>query len=69
MKRIFFVEWRHKCDSESMNHIFTFDGAEELFDFFAYEEDPLVYFAFEDITDQPIEQFERKLIYGGKYSM
>lgn len=68
-KRIFYIEWQHKCDSERMGAVLSFANAEDLFDFFSYEEDPLVYFAFEDITDKPIEEYERGISYGGKYSM
>ena len=67
-KRIFYVEWSHACDNGArMSHIFTEDNEQELFRFFSNEEDPIVYFAFQDITDLPIEEFERKLTYCGKY--
>ena len=58
MKRIFYIEWQHKCDSCPMAAVLQFDNVEDLLDYFAFEEDPLVYFSFEDITDRDIREFE-----------
>lgn len=66
-KRIFYIEWQHKCDSERMQSVLTFHSVEDLFDFFAFEEDPLVYFAFEDITDQEVEEYCNKRGYNGLF--
>ena len=68
-KRIFYIEWQHRCDSERMKAVLCFDNVEDLFDFFSFEEDPLVYFAFEDITDKPIEDVDRRVQDNGKYSV
>ena len=69
-ERIFYIEWSHECDKGAhMNAILTFENVEQLFDFFAYEEDPITFFAFQDITNESIEDFERKLNYHGKYSL
>lgn len=68
-KRIYYIMWQHKCDSVPMAAVLSFDNAEDLFDYFSFEKDPLVYFAFEDITDKDIATYERKVEHVGKYSV
>lgn len=68
-KRIFYIVWKHNCDSTFMAAVLTFDNAVDLLNFFSYEEDPLVYFAFEDITDKDIASYERKIEYVSKYAL
>ena len=68
-KRIFYIVWQHNCDSTPMAAVLTFDNAVDLLNFFSYEQDPLVYFAFEDITDKDIASYERKIEYVSKYSL
>lgn len=53
-QRVFYIEWRHNIDSEKMKAVLSFTDANELLDFFSYEDDPLVYFFFVDITDTPV---------------
>ena len=69
-ERIFYVEWSHDCDNGArMNAILTFENTKELFQFFSHEDNPLTYFAFQDITDLSIDDFERRLNYNGRYSV
>ena len=68
-QRVFYIEWRHNIDSEKMKAVLSFTDANELLDFFAYEDDPLVYFFFVDITDTPVDSFERMVKRLGQNSM
>ena len=69
-KKIFYCEWRHEYESEPHNHIFTCDSFEELLQMFIHDTDNLIiYFACEEITNQDISTFERRLTYRGKYSL
>jgi hypothetical protein len=68
-QRVFYIEWRHNIDSEKMKAVLSFTDANELLDFFAYEDDPLVYFFFVDITDTSVDSFERMVERLGQNSM
>ena len=58
-QRIFYIEWRHNIDHNKMKAVLSFTDANELLDFFSYEDDPLIYFFFMDITNTPVEDVER----------
>ena len=67
-ENIYFVEYQSSGDSTVSREIVTTSSVPMLFEEFSGMTD-LIYFAFEDITEQPIEEIERKLSYNGKYSM
>ena len=67
-ENIYFVEYQSSGDSTVSREIVTTSSVPMLFEEFSGMTD-LIYFAFEDITEQPIEDIERKLSYNGKYSV
>lgn len=66
-ERIFMCYWREFGSDKVQSRIYSGKSIEELFDYFMSEN--LVYFAFQDITDKPIEDFEKEITYLGKFSV
>lgn len=67
-ERIYIVEWRSLGDKGTSREIITATSIPELFDYYINMTD-IVEFAFEDVTETPIEEIERRLMYHGKYSV
>lgn len=68
--RIFYIEWKTSNSNTIRNAIMTFNSPSDLFA--AFSSDSTTHyerFAFQDITDLPIEDFEKRLTYNGKYSV
>ena len=69
-ERIFYIEWKLSNSDTIKNAILTFTHTQELFKAFAQDSTiRYEHFAFQDITDLPIEDFERRLNYNGKYAV
>jgi hypothetical protein len=60
-KRIFYVEWRYAFETEIQRHIYRDITWKQLLTFTSVSNKDLIYFYFEDITDQSIEDFEERL--------
>ena len=67
-ENIYLVEWRALGETTSTREIKTATSIPQLFDYYIDVPD-LVFFAFEDITETPIEDIERRFAYNGKYSV
>lgn len=67
-ERIYIVEFRSLGDSSPSREIITATSIPQLFDYYINMTD-LVEFAFEDVTDTPIEKIERRMMYNGKYAL
>ena len=67
-ERVYFVEWRSLGSAVSTREIIVATTLAELFDYYN-DLSNVVSFAFEDITEQDITEFERKILYDGKYSV
>jgi hypothetical protein len=68
VSNVYLVEWRCLGDTETTRQIITIHSVAELFEYFIDTPD-IVYFAFEDVTETPIEEVERRLLYVGRYSL
>ena len=67
-ERIYIVEWRALNDKTSTREIKTAISPTQLFDYYIDIRN-LVFFAFEDVTDTPVEDIERMFTHNGKFSM
>ena len=67
-ERIYIVEWRCVGVADTTREIITATSIPQLFDYYTDIPD-LVEFAFEDVTESPVEDIERRLMYHGKYSV
>ena len=67
-ERIFIVEWRTFNNEYPVRELKTAESIEQLFNHYI-DTPSIVYFAFEDVTDLPIEEVERRMVPYGKYSM
>lgn len=67
-ERIYIVEWRCVGITDTTREIITATSIQQLFDYYTDIPD-LVEFAFEDVTNSPVEQIEKRLTYNGKYSV
>ena len=66
-ERIFMCYWKKLGNKKIKSEIYTCESIEKLFEYFMSEN--LVYFAFQDITDKAIEDFEKEINYIGKYTL
>lgn len=60
-KRIYYVEWKYFGDKEVHRHIFRDLTWKDVFLYAQISRQNMVEFSFEDITDQNIEDFERRV--------
>ena len=60
-KRIIYVEWRYAFEDAINRKIFSETSWPTVLAMILYDTQPLIYLYFEDITDIPIEDFERKV--------
>lgn len=67
-ERIYIVEWRCFNTKDTTREIITATSLTQLFEYYI-DLTNIVSFAFEDVTDTPVEEIERRLIYRGKYSV
>ena len=67
-ENIYLVEWRALGESTPTREIKTATSVIQLFDYYIDIPD-LVFFAFEDVTEVPIEDIERRFTNNGKYSV
>ena len=65
-EKIYFVEWRSFGSNIPTREIITADSIEQLFQYYN-DLSHLVTFSFEDITDQDLTTYERKILYNGKF--
>ena len=65
-EKIYLVEWRTMGDEFASREIITATSIPQLFDYYIGMTN-MVYFAFEDVTDQTVEEIERKMLYRAKY--
>lgn len=66
--KIYFCQWQHFNSNEIESRILTVEDMAQLLDHFV-DDNNIEKFTFEDITDKPIEDYERRLVYNGKYSL
>lgn len=66
MDNIYIVEYQALGDAAPIRELKTATSVPQLFDYYIDIPD-LVYFAFEDVTEQPVEEIEKRLIYNGLY--
>ena len=67
-ERIYIVEWRCDGDAYATREIITAVSIPQLFDYYI-DLKGVKEFAFEDVTDSPVEEIERRIMYNGKYSV
>ena len=60
-KRIIYVEWRYAFEDSINRKIFSETSWPTVLAMILYDTQQLIYIYFEDITDIPIEDFERKV--------
>ena len=60
-KRIIYVEWRYAFEDSINRKIFSETSWPTVLAMILYDTQQLIYLYFEDITDTPIEDFERKV--------
>ena len=65
-ENIYVVEFCSLGDTEPTRELMTACSIPELFEVYSGMTD-LVYFAFEDVTELPVEEIERKMTYDGRY--
>ena len=65
-EKIYFVEWRSFGSNAPTREIITAASIEQLFQYYN-DLSHLVTFSFEDITDQDLSTYERKILYNGKF--
>lgn len=67
-ENIYFIEYQSSGDSTVSREIVSASSIPMLFEEFSGMTD-LTYFAFEDVTEQSVEDIEKRLMYRGKYSV
>ena len=67
-ENVYLVEWRALGEAAFTREIKTATSLAQLFDYYIDIPD-LVSFSFEDVTELPVEEIERRIIYHGVYEM
>ena len=67
--RIYLCRWRYFNSDEIHNRILTVYEPSDLFDYFVDGSESIVEFAYTDISDRPIEEVEREVLYNARYAL